>query len=335
MADSAGFERAKDLVLRAQEAGFDVSAEQIARWNRLGLLLKPHQHGLGQGNGSEVLYPIGTGDQLIALLTIHRQFRKLEAVAWYLWLNGFSVAERYWRKPLGSAAIWFDERRRLFKTKIFDVAGHIVSFRRGVEGQFHNLANARIENRHFRRARRRVGTDQIAEVARTLLTIAIGEYRPDAEPSDITRIAEQKYTERVLGLAQARIDRLPNGQPLLTGRIEPVLEQLSERLSKITKAMMLQQIANGNIEVARDEFRFLLTGLQYTYQHHEKVLGKDAFGLGVITELGRITDIRSQAILILLFQTAIRYDSQNMVRLREIYRGIDGIGVTHGRHVNL
>src|SRR5213079_824090 len=134
---------------------------------------------------------------------------------------------------------------------------------------------------------------------------------------------EQKTTERGLGLNRARTDLLPNGRPLLTGSIEPILEQLSGRLSKVTKAMMLREIVNGEIKVARDEFRFLFTGLQHTYNHHENVLGRNAFGLGVFTEFARITDVRFQAILILLFQTAIRCDPETMVRLREIYRAID------------
>src|SRR5437868_5121682 len=53
MRDSKGFELAEDLVRKAQNAGFLVTTAQIARWNRVGLLPKPRQHGLGQGPGSE------------------------------------------------------------------------------------------------------------------------------------------------------------------------------------------------------------------------------------------------------------------------------------------
>jgi hypothetical protein len=332
MAESAGFETARDLVLRVRGAGFDPGSDQIARWNRDGLLPKPYQYGLGRGRGSEIRYPAGTGDQLLALCRIHAQFRKLGIVGWYLWLNNYEVNEKYWRRHLEKSATYFHNNRHLFKTKLFNAALGIVSIRRSGQKHFERLPNQRSENRHFRRARRRVGAGQIGEFTRILLTIAIGEYRAEADPSEETNAAERRTIERGLGFTGARTDRLPNGQPLLTDSIEPVLEQLSSRLAKVTKATMFQAISSGKIHRTRDELRYLLTGLRSAYLYHKNKRGKNAFGLGGIAEFATLSDIKLQALFILLFETD---DPGNMARLREIYRAIQTTGVVDGRYFDL
>jgi hypothetical protein len=332
MTASAGFELAEDLVLRAKAAGFDVSTEQIARWNRVGLLPKPHQHGLGQGNGSEIRYPLGTGDQLLALCSLHKQFRKLENVGWYLWLNGYQVAEKYWRKPLTDAVLYFDGNRQLFKKKILDTAYGIVSVRRSGQNFLDSLSGLRVENRHFRRARRRIGASNFSEFSRIIVTIAVGAYRADAESNERDSAAEREVIESGLGLLRARIDRLENGQPLLTGDIEPILEKFSARLAKATKLMMLRTISSGEINCARDELRLLFTGLQNASIKLENKHGKHPFGLHVIVEFGTVTEIRLQALMILLFATTIRTDPDN--KLREILSIFRGNGVSDGRQLD-
>jgi hypothetical protein len=314
MADTAGFELAEDLVLRARAAGFDLSTDQIARWNRDGLLPKPHQRGLGRGKGSEICYPVRTGDQLLALCVFRKQYRKLEAVGWYLWLNNFTVTERYWRTPLISAATYFDANRHVFKTKLLDTAYGITSVRMSAGKFFESLAELQPDNRHFRRARRRVGVGQIGEFCRIMLTIAIGAYRVDSEPNEHDRATERKIIERGLGTARARIDRLDNGQLLLSGDVEPILEQLSGRLAKVTRSASLKAIYSDQIIGARDELKLLFLGLAEAYKNFEKTRGKRAFGLGVVAEFATLTDIRLQALMILLFEMTIRRDAQNALQ---------------------
>ena len=332
MADSAGFELAHDLVRKARDAGFYVTTSQIARWNREGLLPKPRQSGLGRGGGSEVRYQTGTGDQLLALCGLHREYRNFEKAGWYLWLNGFSVSDRYWRTPLLSAALNFIDKRRLFKKKLLDVSQGIVSVRATGARVFEELSTVPINNRHFRRARRRVGSRQIGEFCRLMTTIAVGAYRAYSQHHEDERATESKVIERGLGLARAYRDQLDNGLTLLTKPVEADLEQLSVRVGKVSKPLLLRTITSEKMERARDELRLLLSGLRSTYLNLEARHGRHAFGLGVIADLAMITDIKLQALMILLFETTIRSDPRN--RLREILAVIKAKRATDGRQLD-
>jgi hypothetical protein len=333
MADSPGFELAGNLVLRAKSAGYDIDTGQIARWNRAGLLPKPRQHGLGQGNGSDVRYPLGTGDQLMVLCWIHRRFRKLEAVGWYLWLNGFSVDSKYFRPVLINAVQYLELNLRTIRTKVFDIAYDIVSLRPNGERFLESLATLRTDNHHFRRARRRVGAGQIGEFCRIVLTLATGAYRADSEHNEQDRETDRAMLVKGFGLSRAWIDRTDDGTTLLTGDIRPDLERLSMRLAKLTKRRMLAAIMSNKIETARDELRLFMAGLTFTYHEYEKTYGPGAFGLAVIAAFGTIIDIQWQAILILLFETVIRSDPHNS--LREILAAIESKCVGNGRKLAL
>src|SRR5205814_566933 len=161
----------------------------------------PHQHGRGQGNGSEIRYPVGTEHQLLALCHLHVQFRKLSVVGWYLWLNGFPVGDKYWQQPLMAAAQLFDNGCRVLKGKGFDGRG---------------------------------GSQNISDMVHIVLSIAIGHYRLASQPTEQAISAERQVIEQPFGFARARTDLLSNGPPLITGAIEPILERLSDQLSEIT-----------------------------------------------------------------------------------------------------
>ena len=333
MADPVGFELAGDLVLRVQEAGFVVTTEQIARWNRAGLLPRLHQHGLGRGHGSEIQYPVGTGDQLIALCFFHSKFRKLSVVGWYLWLNGFEVERKYWVLPLTSAAEFFERNRNTLKQKLVDNSQNIVSLRRAGDKLLRSLADGSLGNGQMRRVRRRVGRAQIGEFCRIMLTIWAGAYRSDGEANEQDREAEREIIVSGFGLRRAWIDRTADHYTLLNGPIEPDLEKISVQIGRITKAKMLRVIQSDQIESARDELRLLFLGLTVTYNELKNKHGIHAFGLGVMTDFGTITDIKLQALLIQLFELTIRSDPDN--RLREILAVIEAKRVNHGRQLDL
>jgi hypothetical protein len=332
MSSSAAFELAKDLEYEAREAGFSASTDQIARWSRDGLLpRKLKQHGLGQGNGSEVRYPIGTGAQLLALCHFHVRegYRKLEAVGWYLWLNDFTVGDKYWRKPLHMAATVFTDGQQQIKKRLLNTAMGIVSVRQAGSQFFVDVSEARINNRQFRRARRRVGSHQIGEFCRLVTTIATGLYQAESQHNEADRLGERSLFEQGFGLAKAYTDRLQNGVTLLSEPFEPDLERFSSQLKKISKPSLLRRITSERMKQARDDLRLLFLGLTGTYLNLKTEHGENAFGLGVIADFGTITDIKLQALIILLFDATIRSDPSN--RLREVLAEIEKKRVTHGQ----
>lgn len=90
---------------RSELAGFPVSRDQLERWRGAGLLPKVKQVGLGRAAGSEVRYPVGTADQVIAIAAAFAIKRKKDFVGWRLWLQGYEVGERYWRSRVDAGLL--------------------------------------------------------------------------------------------------------------------------------------------------------------------------------------------------------------------------------------
>jgi DNA-binding transcriptional MerR regulator len=71
-----------------------VSAHQIERWHKAGLLPSPRHRGLGRGRGSVSAYPAGTVSQVRVILRLLERHRNLEKVAVLLKLHGYEVSTR-------------------------------------------------------------------------------------------------------------------------------------------------------------------------------------------------------------------------------------------------
>lgn len=80
-----------EVIQRASALGYDVSAAQLARWHRAGLLPRPRQRALGRGRGTETVYPPDTSVQVVAICQVKDDERRLERVAFRLWWEGFAV----------------------------------------------------------------------------------------------------------------------------------------------------------------------------------------------------------------------------------------------------
>jgi hypothetical protein len=102
--DEAPGQTRDEVLQAAREADCQVSADQLARWHRAGLLPRPRQQALGRGRGTVTLYPAGTSAQVIALCRIKSQHRNLNRAAFQLWWEGFGVDEAQVRAPLLKAA---------------------------------------------------------------------------------------------------------------------------------------------------------------------------------------------------------------------------------------
>jgi hypothetical protein len=87
----------------AAEFGYDVSASQLARWHRAGLLPRPRQRPLGRGKGTETIYPPGASAQVVALCQIKDEERRLDQVAFRLWWDGFAIDPELIKAQLAAA----------------------------------------------------------------------------------------------------------------------------------------------------------------------------------------------------------------------------------------
>lgn len=91
----------RTLRARLSRAGLHgVSASQIERWQKAGLLPPPRKRGRGRGAGTVSSYPPGTVPQVRALLRFLGRHRNLEKVVVLLKLNGYVVSTRACRRAI-------------------------------------------------------------------------------------------------------------------------------------------------------------------------------------------------------------------------------------------
>src|SRR3989442_9452751 len=91
--EDAGLTR-EDLRRVLREAGFRVSAAQLERWHKAGLLVPPHRHALGRGKGTESRYPSFAVLQAVTVALLRKRLRNLDLIGWYLWCCGFPSTAR-------------------------------------------------------------------------------------------------------------------------------------------------------------------------------------------------------------------------------------------------
>lgn len=97
------YETDRDIQAACEIACVLISSDQLRRWRLKGLLPHAKQVGLGRGAGSIVRYPIGTARQALEIHRLLGVKEKLDFVGWQLWMQGYGVAEEYWRSAIRSA----------------------------------------------------------------------------------------------------------------------------------------------------------------------------------------------------------------------------------------
>ncbi len=280
MVDDETPEPALAVLHRAREAGFKVSAAQLARWHRSGLVPSPRQHSLGRGKGTQSLYPAGTASQVVALCQMHRTTRSLNDVGWFLWWYGFSVAERYWHERLSEAAAKWDGAIGRMKRHARRLDSEDDEVADQADRDLMRARDARINLKLLRRIRKRVGKDEFPSVLRLVIGLAVGQFKDG--PAMAT---EDRVIDKTLGLDTAREHSLPGTSPWLDGSVRPVLAQLSELLATNRFAAVLKRTPARELHQARDEIRDILLGLRAFARGLQKSFGKNPFGLGVLADI--------------------------------------------------
>jgi hypothetical protein len=95
-----GDESREQVIAYAAGLGYCVTAAQLVRWHRSGLLPRPSQRSLGRGRGTMTVYPPGAAAQVVALCQIREGERRLDRIAFRLWWEGFAVDQAVIRGQL-------------------------------------------------------------------------------------------------------------------------------------------------------------------------------------------------------------------------------------------
>jgi hypothetical protein len=308
--DRAAFtETAVELLERAKAAGHDVSPTQLARWHRAGLLPRPKQCSLGKGQGTQTLYPLGTGRQLLALCTLHAKERRLASIGWHLWWAGFPVADEYHKRALRDAASWWDQEIEKIQSFVEPSEDDDDALSEQAWELIEGAGSQPIRHPIMGPVRKRVGRSRFATSVRIVLETLQGTFAGwggDYGASEEDE-SDSSIMEKALGLPRARKDTLNGAGPWLTGDIAPELERIEELVSGTSLTAILDAASGERVVQARNELTTLLVILTALSFAGKVKRGRPGFGLGMVRDIAGKSNPRQQAILLLLW-LALRQD---------------------------
>src|SRR5438132_1328956 len=101
-------ETAEQILEHARLEGVMITRDKLERWHRSGALPPPRQTPRGASGGSVTLYPKGTSVQAVALARALEKTRRLDEVAFALWLERYPITMPLVRRFLSRVARWHD-----------------------------------------------------------------------------------------------------------------------------------------------------------------------------------------------------------------------------------
>ncbi len=256
MGDAVAGETAEELIALAKARGFRVSKTQLARWHRAGLLPSPRQEGLGRGRGTQSVYAPGTGKQLVALLEIRADERRLVFVAWKLWWAGYDTPTKVVRALLSQVA---DRWERFLRTVVTKEGPS----KRGLDF-LERVETARLTDKTLRQWRRRVGKRRFSTFVLLMLQLVSATFKDWRDQDD------PKIFSRGLGLPPA--DQLANELAWLLDAASQ--EKVSQLLRPGAFREALEKSSDEALIRERDQARLLLSSVSLV-----------GLGLGVFSDL--------------------------------------------------
>lgn len=253
-------ESVPQLVARARAHRFSVTATQLARWHRSGLLLRPKQVSLGRGRGTQTMYPMGTGDQLVTLCRIRKRKRQLRFAGWKLWWEGFSVAPIHSRGRLAETAGVMDRFVGLASSD-----DEVPSAKAVNAIDRWTKKNLRTKSRLFGRLRNRIGRKNMPGLGYTLIEVAIGSFSelafadaPDTDAQRNREVLSKAFGIRARDRAKRARDESSTGEANPVGEFIEMLARISRRFRKRGFLEALKATPDSELVRARDEFWRLL-----------------------------------------------------------------------------
>lgn len=307
-------ETRQELLNLAQARGYEVSAPQLARWHRAGLLPRPEQRSLGKAHGTQTVYPSGTREQLLALCEVHAEERRLLYVAWRMWWAGYEVSVERIRAFIGRTVEQWD---RHVQDLVDPDTGELTEAAwKLVDEAF----TVRLE-KPLSKVRKRVGRGRFDTFTRLMIETNLGLFRGfSTEDSNASEDDERRIMEKGLGLESARADRLEGaGQPLGIN-IENYLKEISWLADRNSLERELAKLTDGQLLEARDEVRpWLAIAAGYSLMFDE-MLGRGTLGISAVDEAVRDMGAQEQGLLTLMWAIS-RYRGP-----KDLREGLEAVG---------
>jgi len=237
----------------------------LKKWRDAGLLPRPEQRSLGRGKGSATVYPGGTSEQLLRVLSIRKGQKgrfKPDHAFLRLWWEGYPVEGAHVNKYMESALERLKQWSENWKSATPDER---ITFTTSPD----HLPEP------MRTIRRRVGRQGFDRVTSVLLRFAASDFtswEDDEERSDFLQ---------GMGLDRAMRDRIGHTLPWLRGPIGNQLHGLAVAMSPASLHDALSHaIESDELNQARDELQAFIGFIIATREILEMATGKEnAFGL--------------------------------------------------------
>jgi hypothetical protein len=283
----------------------EVSATQLTRWHRAGLLPRPRQQGLGRARGTQTLYPPGTGEQLLFLCSLRSHQRRLTLLAWKLWWAGYPVSLTVIRQWLQRAAARLSHYVQLFlvmKSSVPTVETTVQEVSERMLDDIEQLSRVRLKSKLLHRIRKRVSKDYFPTFLRVLFDIASGTFEDrmllyDAE----ARMTELRVLAKGLGFERQFIKDDANITYYIGGMLVLMLEQLSAWICTQSWEQVLLTITDFELLQIRDDLRMILRGGEYATLYQPRLARHYPVWSIILQQIFQGLDIDDQALFLVIW----------------------------------
>jgi hypothetical protein len=258
-------EKNTELLALARQQGYPISAYQLVRWHRAGLLPRPQQQPLKDARGTSSLYPPGTGEQLLLLCSLRERERRLAHLAWQMWLAGYRVEDRLILPQLQQAATRISRWMRWFADFKQAIAQHDSEQALDL---IEHYAEGPLNLRPLRRIRKRIGREHFSTFLSRLIELAMDDDgKKTSTVDEHERQLDLRILARGLGLEKRFVSKKEALEYYLVGFLLPRLRWFFRRSQAIRWEELLEHMTAFEVLQARDDLRTWLMRLGNARQY--------------------------------------------------------------------
>jgi hypothetical protein len=238
------WETREQLLDAASNAGYPLSAPQLGRLHRAGLIPAPVVKALGRGRGTESRFPAGSAARLVRVAEVHSTVHRLSALAWRLWWEDGGEIPPPAREALRRVAASVDAERDRLATLLEESEAGTAEGEAGLDKLY---ADAERSNLYgpLAELRRNVGREQFGAVVHGLGAAVVGRAQATAH-SDAEL---DTLLKRTFGFDRDQADRAAD-EPSEKDGESLDLESLAQ-LSAAHSAIELAEADSAELDQAR------------------------------------------------------------------------------------
>ena len=279
------WETRQQLLDAATKAGYLISAAQLGRFHRAGLIPSPTIRPLGRGLGTESRFPPGSAARLIRVAQIHAEAHRLADVAWRLWWEDGGEMPTPARAALHKVAASVDTQRAWLAKVLADSATGTEEGLKPLDKLYADAEHGHLSG-PLAELRRNVGRENFAAVFHGLAAAAVGH------PQDTGRSGEE--IDRLLKNA-FRFNREPQDQ----AGSEPLDIESFAEIAAAHSATELAAADNAELDRARQQMRALVAFVTAGAALLDHFAGRGTPTLGTASRMLSVDRPHEQMLLLL------------------------------------